>query len=68
MGRIEQVPVQFRRHTRSEMPAILDQSKIKALFVEIGDAVGLMINGDELLTREEKAALIRAARALPTRD
>jgi len=50
------------------MPAILDQSKIKALFVEIGDAVGLMINGDELLTREEKAALIRAARALPTRD
>jgi hypothetical protein len=60
--------VEFRQLTRPEHFTMLDRSKILAVFVEVGDAYGVMINGEEYLTREEKTALIRAAQALPTRD
>lgn len=60
--------VQFRKVTPQETGALINQSRIIAVFSEVGDAYGLMMNGDKYLTREEKAALIRAARALPTSD
>ena len=60
-------PIEFRRLSQKEHEATLDASTIHAIFVEVEGAYGLMLNG-ELLTREQKAVLIRAARALPTRD
>ena len=61
-------PVEFRRLTREEHNATIDKSRIIAVFVEAHDALGVMIDGTELITREEKTAFLKAVRNLPTRD
>lgn len=60
--------VEFRKLFGDENAAMLDRSKILAVFVEVDDAYGLMIQDRQFLSREERSALIRAARELPTRD
>lgn len=61
-------PVRFERFTQKENNAMLEQLRIIALFVEVGDAFGLMVQDKQYVTREEKACLLHAARNLPTRD
>ena len=60
--------VEFRKQTRAESHAMLDASRVIAVFVEVDNALGLMAQGDQPMTREERDALIQAARTLPTRD
>jgi hypothetical protein len=64
-------PVRFVKLNRDEHHLTLEKSKIRALFVEVEGVYGLMVEGEgpnHLLSRAEKIALIRAARAVPTRD
>lgn len=62
-------PVEFRKLAPRERRMMIEASTILAVFIQTGDAYGLMVEADGVyLSRDEKNALIRAARALPTRD
>jgi hypothetical protein len=63
------MPIEYRRISGRETERTIDQSRIIAVFVETaGGEYGLMFNGVKYPTRAEKAALIRAARAVIVRD
>lgn len=51
-----------------DYPALLKRARIIAVFVQVGDDLGLMVNSDKRLSQIEKAALLEAATALETRD
>lgn len=59
---------QFRRMDKKEREVVLERSRIIAVYVEVDNAYGVMVNGDEFMTREEKQAFLLAVRNLPTRD
>lgn len=62
---------EFRILSSQENNRLIEKSRIIAVFVEVDDAYGLMVQGEgdgRYVTTEEKAALILAARNLPTRD
>ena len=61
-------PTQYRMVEKEENHAVLEQSRIIAVFVETGNSFGLMMCGERFLTREEQAALIQAAQDSPIRD
>lgn len=44
------------------------RARIIAVFAQVGDDFGLMVNSDQRLTRAEKALLLEAAQSLETRD
>jgi hypothetical protein len=60
--------MKFRRLTNAEHEETISRSRIIALFVEVEDSYGLMVNGETYVTREEKEYLQHAAANLPTRD
>lgn len=61
-------PTEYRTLGVGEHSKVLEKSRIIAVFVEVGKAYGLMMNGDRYMTREEQAALIQAAKDSPVSD
>lgn len=52
----------------AEVASLMARARIIAVFAQVGDDFGLMVNSDQRLTRAEKALLLEAAQSLETRD